>query len=65
MNRKLEALNTFNKFLNTVGKMRINQRSEVSIKARIFRDISENKEELKAYIEASFPRISELRNRGK
>jgi len=51
----LEVVNTLNRFLSTVGKMRINQRAEISIKARIFRDISENKTELKAYIKASFP----------
>lgn len=40
-----------------VNKLRTNLRAEISIKTRIFKDISEDKNELKMYIEATFPKM--------
>ena len=51
------------KVLNTVAKMRINQRAEISIKANIIKDVSADKEEMKMYIEATFPKAFRKTNK--
>ena len=52
-----DTANLILKAINTIGKIRINQRSEVSIKARMIKDYSANQEEMKMYIEATFPKM--------
>jgi len=49
------------KVMNSIGRLRVNQRAEVSITAKIFRDVAKDKDELKMYIESSFPKIFDFK----
>lgn len=45
------------KILQSVNKIRSTLKSQISIKAQIFKDISVNKKEFKQYINISFPKM--------
>lgn len=52
---KMEIAKLSDKLLKTVNNFRSHMRSEMSLSLKMFKDVSENKIELKAYIEASYP----------
>ena len=45
------------KLLQTVNKLRTNLKSEVGLHIKLFHDVSADKNELKAYVEASYPKV--------
>ena len=52
-----QAVNSIVKILNAVGKMRVNQRCEITVKTSIFKSVTKDPDELKLYVEASFPGV--------
>lgn len=52
----IKTINILIKVLTSINKIRTNQRGEISITSRIIRDISNNPDEFKMYVEATFPK---------
>lgn len=54
---EVEKFNCLIKYFNVIGKMRVNERTKHGLKFRVFKSISENKEDLKEYMNNSFPEM--------
>jgi len=60
-----DSFNVAKSALRIVAQMRVNLKTEISIKARIIKDVATDQKELKMYIEATFPSITKYKGKRK